>query len=178
MLNIRHNFLTSIQSIFALKKNFRSTQVTQEVQLGVYRSLQFDRRNVNQCINTSMYRYTPVKIVSFKCRNTFEQFLLNALCLILHHLPVQCIYSLYRYEIGSDQKPKVDDSAGQWCSAGYTQVYGVYPHFFRSAMCIHASKSPLILSVLNQLFRKTVYRRNYQTTWKVFLCVDGLRNKE
>ncbi len=48
-----------------------------------------------------------------------------------------------------------------WCSAGYTQVYTLYPLIFQSALSIPTSKSALILSVANQLFQETVYKRTY-----------------
>ncbi len=59
MLDTRHKFLVLIQLSFAPKNYHRSIQVTQEGHFDVYLSMQLDRRNVNQCIDMSMYRYTP-----------------------------------------------------------------------------------------------------------------------
>ncbi len=62
--------------------------------------------------------------------------------------------------------------------------YTQYPTYFQSAWSIPTSKSPLVLSVANQLFQETVHKRNFwpidylQVFLFLFLCVDGLLNKE
>ncbi len=59
VLNTRHRFFESIQSIFALQNDFRSIQVTVEEWFAIYLLMQLDCRNINRCINTLMYLYTP-----------------------------------------------------------------------------------------------------------------------
>ncbi len=73
-------------------------------------------------------------------------------------------------------------SAKQWCSVGHTQVYGVYPLIFQSALSIPTTESPLILSDANQPFKRLFTKETAVpwTTCKVFhVWMDsriGLRN--
>ncbi len=81
---------------------------------------------------------------------------------------------MFKYLSNLDSKDRFLNSKGykQLCSAGYTQVYRVYPLIFQSASSIPTSKSPLILSVANQfVLCFHFFRISRQNEWIIVLEV-------
>ncbi len=77
----------------------------------------------------------------------------------LCHTPVDHIVQVSSIHVVFSLTVLVTEYLG-WCSAEYTQVSGVNPLIFQSALSVATSKTPWIQSVTN-VAQETVHKRNY-----------------